>query len=101
MADYLPKDLLSWSFAAVVAWTLLKWVTVKINSQLAEIGDAISAQALVNLELYRLFLIHDAQTRGVSINPDDEMSASHRLAYDEYQKINESLSNLKDKLKCP
>jgi hypothetical protein len=98
MTEALPAELLTWTFAAAVAWFLLKWVRDTINSQLTSITAAIRHQSLVNLELYRLFLIHDAQSRGVSTNPDDDMSAAHRLAYDEFQKLNESLSNLKEKL---
>lgn len=99
MDPQFPKEIVSWCFAAAVAWFLLKWVTTSITTRLNSQEQATNNNTLVQLELYRLFLIHDAQTRGVQNRSEEEMTASHRLAFDEYQKINESLSNLKEKLK--
>lgn len=92
------KEILSWCFAAAVAWFLLRWVTLQLSEKLSAIITAVKLQSLTTLELYRLLLVHDAQTRHIDPNMEDDKDAIHRLAFDEYQKINDSLASLKEQI---
>jgi hypothetical protein len=85
-------------FAGAIAWFLIRWLTGQIAGQLREIKAATTAQTLTNIEHYKFALIHDAQSRGVHEPGEEDVSAVHRLAFEEYQKINDSLSNLKDQI---
>lgn len=75
---------------AVLAGTfvlMIRWMLNQMTSKLREVGESIRICAMVQLDMHKTLIIHDAQIRGVhpaaGVDPTD---ASLR-AHEEYEKV--------------
>ena len=79
---------------------LIRWMIHQMSRQLADVSSAIRTQALVQLDMHKTLLIHDAQIRGVNLAPGETATDAHKKAYDEYKKLLATLDGTSETIKA-
>lgn len=66
---------------------VLRWMLHKMSGQLDDVGKSIRALALVQLDMHKTLIMHDAQIRGVNPSAGKDETDAHATARDEYEKV--------------
>jgi len=60
----------------------------------SSVSESIKHLTLMQTELYKLFLAHDAQVRGINPSAGGDQNERESMALREYKKLHESLDNI-------
>jgi hypothetical protein len=96
MAD-IPESLIQLGFAAACALYLIYFMTSQIKSSIDANTNALIGLQLIQAELYKLLLQHDASVRGVDELPENSPE-SHRQAAAMYAQVVARLDQLQARI---
>jgi hypothetical protein len=96
MAD-IPESLIQLGFAAACALYLIYFMTSQIKGSIDANTNALIGLQLIQTELYKLLLQHDATVRGLLENTDNPTEA-HRQATTLYMQAVSRLDQLQARI---
>lgn len=78
---------------------MLKWITGQLTKAIEAVQESVKAVSLMQVELYKLFLAHDAQIRGINPTAGKDDQERHSEAAKNYYKLRESLESIELSIK--
>jgi hypothetical protein len=93
----IPESLIQLGFAAACALYLIYFMTSQIKASIDANTNALIGLQLIQSELYKLLLQHDATVRGLLEQPENP-SESHKQAAALYQQVAARLDQLQARI---
>ena len=73
---------------------MLKWITGRLTDGIDKVNQSIQTLTLTQMELYKLFLAHDAQVRGINPSTGEDQKSRDTEAEKNFRNLNHSIENL-------
>jgi|TARA_B100000902_G_C26924808_1_gene723477 hypothetical protein len=75
---------------------VIRWMLEQMTSKLNDVSIALKAGSLVQLDMHKTLIVHDAQIRGVNPTAGNDVTEMHANALAEYQKVLQSVERTAD-----
>lgn len=97
--DSTPVQLSALAVLGTAFLLVLRWMLNQMTSKLSDVANAIRAHSLVQLDMHKTLIKHDAQVRGVNPSVGDDATEAHERAAGEYSGILSTLENTAETIK--